>query len=70
MIRIFALIMAAFFLYWVLKGTLRRFLAPPPAERKRARAREESRGKPVTGNRRAQTIDYSKVKDADYRDLR
>lgn len=70
MVRIFALIMAAFFLYWVIKGTLRRFLAPPPAARKRARAGEKDRVKPVAEKRRAPGIDYSKVKDADYRDLR
>ena len=70
MVRIFALIMAAFFLYWVIKGTLRRFLAPPPAERKRARAGEKEGARPVAEKRRPSGIDYSKVKDADYRDLR
>ncbi len=68
MARILAFVIAAFFLYWVLKGTLRRFLAPP-RERRRMR-RDESVTTTVPEKRRNPGIDYSKVKDADYRDIR
>lgn len=69
MIGRYLLILAiAFVLYWFLKGTLRRFLAPPRRRRKRPAAAAKTGEKVETG-RRSSGIDYSKVRDADYRDL-
>jgi hypothetical protein len=56
-----------FILYWMLKGSLRRFLAPPKRTRKRAASRAKERVQESTG--RSSGIDYSKIKDAVYRDL-
>ena len=58
-----------FVLYWTFKGTLRRLFAPPARRKRRVPSnaptgeRVEARSRPTPG------IDYSKVKDADYRDL-
>lgn len=68
MARYFLLVVLAFLLYWILKGTFRRFIAPPP----RAAARKMPDSRPaqrVPPERRRAGIDYSKVKDADFRDL-
>ena len=68
MVRYFLLALLVFILYWAIKGTFRRFFAPPrPAARKRM-ARERREEVPEPRERRP-GIDYSKVKDANYRDL-
>jgi len=68
MARYFLLVVLAFLLYWILKGALRRFLAPPRESRPR-RATESRPTQSVPPRRRRIGIDYSKVKDADFRDL-
>ena len=63
--RYFLFAILVFLLYWGIKGVFRRFFAPPrPAARRRVapeRKEEVREGRPG--------IDYSKVKDANYRDL-
>ena len=74
MFRYLLIAFIVFLLYWMLKGTLRRFLAPPPSARPRAKGRPAGRDRAererVERPRPSGTgIDYSKIKDADYRDL-
>jgi len=69
MIGRYLLILAiVFVLYWFLKGTFRRLFAPPRKARRRATSSART-GEKVEERRRPSGIDYSKVKDADYRDL-
>jgi len=68
MARYFLLAVLAFLLYWILKGTIRRLFAPPRRGPKRRMA-EPRPTQPVAPDRRRVGIDYSKVKDADFRDL-
>ncbi len=49
----------AFILYYVAKGVYRRFLTPPPASNPDLVRQAPSR----------RDLDYSKVKDANYRDV-
>jgi hypothetical protein len=65
--RYLLILVIIFLLYWTLKGSLRRFLAPP--RRRRSVARPRSKEQVQRGKRGAPGIDYSKIKDADYRDL-
>jgi hypothetical protein len=67
--RYFLFVVIAFLLYWTLKGTLRRFLAPPRPRRKRAPEASRRKERVQRGTGRPPGIDYSKIKDADYRDL-
>ncbi len=68
MVRYFLLVVLAFLLYWILKGTIRRFFAPPARKRRHTVAVPRPTQR-VTPDRRRVGIDYSKVKDADFRDL-
>jgi hypothetical protein len=67
--RYFLIVVIAFLLYWIVKGTLRRFLAPPKGHRKRTVAARDEKERVTRGGGRTPGIDYSKIKDADYRDL-
>ncbi|MDB5033246.1 MAG: hypothetical protein JWQ98_487 [Chlorobi bacterium] len=69
MFRLFAVVFAVFLLYWALKGAWRRLFAPPRQRRDR---RFDGKGpaRPVVEKRENSGIDYSKVKDASYRDLK
>ena len=57
--RFLYFIALAFILYHVAKGVYRRFLAPPPPSNPDLVRQTPSR----------REIDYSKIKDANYRDL-
>lgn len=62
MVRYFILAVITFILYWGIKGIARRFMKPPAAPRRSTRAEAH-------GPARADRIDYSKVRDASYRDV-
>ncbi|MEO5929770.1 MAG: hypothetical protein ABIR47_07550 [Candidatus Kapaibacterium sp.] len=66
--RLFAITFAVFFFYWVVKGAWRRLFAPPRNRRPRAGGKPPAR--PEVEKRENSGIDYSKVKDASYRDVK
>ena len=68
MARYFLLVVLAFLLYWILKGTMRRLFAPPSRNGNRTVAGSPPSQR-VPPERPRAGIDYSKVKDADFRDL-
>jgi hypothetical protein len=70
MTRYFLLAVLVFLLYWMLKGTLRRFLAPPKRRPRRTMTDSRSAQRVPPDTTKNVGIDYSKVKDADFRDLR
>jgi hypothetical protein len=69
LVRYFLLAVLIFLLYWVIKGTFRRFFAPPRPQKRRRAAPEKRKEEVTEPNDRRPGIDYSKVKDANYRDL-
>lgn len=65
--RFFWLAVLAFLVYWMLKGTIRRlFGISKPKPRRRV---DERPMQQVPPERRRPGIDYSKIRDADFRDL-
>jgi hypothetical protein len=67
--RLFIVTFAIFLFYWAVKGAWRRLFAPP-RNRRTPRAGGKPPAKPVVEKRENSGIDYSKVKDASYRDLK
>jgi hypothetical protein len=67
--RYLLILFVAFVLYWTLKAALRRFLAPPKRSRRRSVPAGGAKERVQHGTERTPGIDYSKIKDADYRDL-
>ena len=59
-------VVVAFVLYWATTGFLRRLFAPPQ-RRRRTRGGDTTDEVPPAKERTA--IDYSRVRDADFRDL-
>lgn len=79
--RILLVALIIFLLYWGLKGVFRRLFGVGPARRGRAGARRSARGAPKghrrqpeavhserTGRSGLVPIDYTKVRDANFRD--
>lgn len=67
--RFFWLAVLAFLVYWVLKGTIRRLFGISGQKQKSGGRVSERPMQQVPPERRRPGIDYSKVRDADFRDL-
>ena len=65
-LSIILFIVIAFVLLQFVRGALRRFLAPPPEAG--SIGERDRRRRPVSRTRHDHEIDYSRIKDVDYRD--